>query len=65
MSWVSVVRWSLFACIVCLLVVEVVALTNREPGDTITSVIRDAVHRWPIIAVGIGVVLGHLFWSTE
>jgi len=30
---------------------------------TVTAVVRDASGRWPIIPFGVGVLVGHLFWS--
>ena len=32
---------------------------------TISVVLSSAVYRWPIIGVGIGILIGHWFWNIR
>jgi hypothetical protein len=42
---------------------DVRAACTREEGDTISEVIAEAARRRPIVAVFVGVLVGHWFWG--
>lgn len=48
-----------------LLAYDLYAAVSPEPGDTISEVIAREARRRPIIAFGLGVVVGHWFWALE
>lgn len=45
------------------LALEVWALANRKPGDTISEVTWRVIYRWPFVAFLAGFLAGHLFWN--
>jgi nitrogen fixation-related uncharacterized protein len=49
-------------CAVALLVVEFYGLWSGQQDATITDLTREAIRKYPVIALAIGVLLGHLFW---
>jgi hypothetical protein len=44
---------------------DLYAAVSPEEGDTISEVIAREARRRPIIAFGLGVVVGHWFWALE
>lgn len=44
---------------------DLYAAASPEQGDTISEVIAKESRRRPIIAFGLGVVVGHWFWALE
>jgi hypothetical protein len=48
-----------------LLAYDLYAAISPEEGDTISEVVAKEARKRPIIAVGVGVVIGHLFWALE
>lgn len=44
---------------------DLYAAVSPEQGDTISEVIAREARRRPIIAFGLGVVVGHWFWALE
>ena len=51
---VTVIVWVLW---------DVYAALNNAPNDTITHILRVYTRQHPVIPLGIGIVLGHLFWG--
>jgi hypothetical protein len=47
-----------------LTVVEIVAILNHTPGDTISEIVREKSHTWPIIPFLLGAVMAHFFWTN-
>jgi hypothetical protein len=47
-----------------LLVVEIVALANKTPGDTISEIVRSASREWPLIPFILGAIMAHFFWTN-
>lgn len=41
---------------------DLVALANGRREDTVSEILAGWVREFPILAVAIGVVIGHLFW---
>lgn len=41
---------------------DVYVASTPEPGDTISEVINGAARKRPVVAFGLGVIAGHLFW---
>ena len=48
-----------------LLAYDLYAAVSPEEGDTISEVVAREARRRPIIAFGLGVVVGHWFWALE
>jgi hypothetical protein len=48
-----------------LLAYDLYAAASPEQGDTISEVVAREARRRPIIAFGLGVVIGHWFWALE
>ncbi|HEX8352878.1 MAG TPA: hypothetical protein VF611_08265 [Pyrinomonadaceae bacterium] len=44
---------------------DLYAAASAEQGDTISEVIAKESRRRPIIAFGLGVIVGHWFWALE
>jgi hypothetical protein len=44
---------------------DLYAAASAEEGDTISEVIAREARRRPIIAFGLGVIVGHWFWALE
>jgi hypothetical protein len=44
---------------------DLYAAVSPEQGDTISEVIAREARRRPIIAFGLGVIVGHWFWALE
>jgi hypothetical protein len=44
---------------------DLYAAASAEEGDTISEVIARESRRRPIIAFGLGVIVGHWFWVLE
>ena len=44
---------------------DIYAAASPEKGDTLSEVIADAARRRPIIAFGVGVLIGHWFWALQ
>lgn len=47
------------------LALELWALANRRPGDTISEVTWRTVYRQPFVAFLMGYLMGHLTWQSE
>jgi hypothetical protein len=43
---------------------DLIPATRRGKGDTVSEVLRDAAHRYPIVAFGAGVLVWHWWWSS-
>ena len=41
---------------------DIYVASTPEPGDTISEVINGAARKRPVVAFGLGVIAGHLFW---
>lgn len=52
------------AVVVLLAGYDALAYTQGGQDATITQVVRDNNAEWPMIGVGIGVVIGHIFWGS-
>lgn len=52
----------LVATVAALLAWEVWTFRNRRPHDTISEVVQRTNRRWPIVAVLLGILIGHFFW---
>ncbi len=48
-----------------LIAYDLYAAATPEKGDTISEVIAREARRRPVIALGLGVLLGHWFWALE
>jgi hypothetical protein len=48
-----------------LLAYDLYAAASPEQGDTISEVVAKEARRRPIIAFGLGGVVGHWFWALE
>lgn len=46
-----------------LLIYDTWAMMRKGYHWTISYNLRDLANRFPVVALGIGIVLGHLFWS--
>jgi len=47
-----------------LLAYEIYAVTNSIPGDTLSEAVWN-YGQHPLIALGIGIVLGHFYWQRK
>jgi hypothetical protein len=56
---------SILGVIAALLGLEGWLLTNDEDHDTISEVIQDAVFRWPVVALFLGLLMGHWVWPVK
>ena len=63
MTWRQWVLVGIALAVLILLAAEAVALANRETGDTITDIVREAVHRWPALAFALGYLMAHFTWN--
>lgn len=63
MTWRAATILILIVMTALLVVWDILAASNKTPGDTITEVIRDVSHRWPILPFAAGLLCGHLFFS--
>ena len=52
----------LVAAALALVAYDICAAATPEEGDTISEVIAGAARKRPVIALGLGVILGHWFW---
>jgi hypothetical protein len=59
----TITGWIVFFTIVVLVIFDAFMVANGKPGDTISEVITEAAHRWPVIAFAFGLLCGHLFWG--
>lgn len=50
------------AATAALVAYDLYAAATPQEGDTISEVIAGAARRRPIIAFGVGVLMGHFFW---
>jgi hypothetical protein len=55
----------LAAVVVILVGWDIYAAFSKEKGDTISSLLLEWSSRKPVIALAIGVILGHLFWPQS
>lgn len=55
-------KWVLTGLILALLLYELVALSTKTPGATISEIVWNATHRRPILPFAVGLLCGHLFW---
>ena len=51
------------AATAALVAYDLYAAATPQQGDTISEVIAGAARRRPIIAFGMGVLMGHFFWQ--
>jgi len=62
----SLASYVLALCLVCLLgIIGVWDLTVKYLGygdETVSSIIRNWSATWPLIPLGVGMLLGHIFW---
>jgi uncharacterized membrane protein len=64
MTWRHYVLIALLVAGLILTVVEIVALINHTPGDTISEIVREKSRNWPIIPFLLGAVMAHFFWTN-
>lgn len=60
--------WCAFFLLVGILVVgawDVYALFFLPPGATVSAVVQDWSHRYPILPAIVGLVVGHIFWPVN
>ncbi len=46
-----------------LIVYELVAVFDRQQGDTISEIVWTVTTRRPIVPFALGVLMGHFFWQ--
>ena len=54
-------EWGYWVLVAGLVIYEVVALFNKQPGDTISE-IHWRLAKNPIVPFAFGLLMGHLFW---
>lgn len=55
----------LASVIVILVGWDIYAAFSKEQGDTISSLVLAWSSRKPIIALAVGIIIGHLFWPQK
>jgi len=46
-------------------IVDIAAYLDGGPDATLSSTLFELVSQWPILAVLIGIIVGHLFWPQK
>lgn len=65
MTWRRITAIVIVAAVALLIGYDVLVAVTPEPGDTISEVLRDAMHAHPVIAFALGVLCGHLVWAQR
>ncbi|HEV8674023.1 MAG TPA: hypothetical protein VGX21_08255 [Methylomirabilota bacterium] len=54
-----------WALVLGLVAYELVALANRDEGDTISEITWELTARRPLVPFTLGLLMGHFFWQRE
>jgi len=58
-----VTQWIVGGTAAALAIYDLIPAVRRGQGDTISEVLRDSGHKYPIIAFAAGLLVGH-WWFT-
>lgn len=61
----TITRWLLLLVVLLLATWTTVCMVWGLPGDTVSENVRHYCALYPLIPVGLGVVLGHFFWPLR
>jgi hypothetical protein len=59
----TVTHWVLIMTVLGLVIYDLIAASRWGVSETISNQILLLSRRWPIIPFGMGLVMGHFFWS--
>jgi hypothetical protein len=65
MNWRGTTDGLIIVALVLAITYNVAARVFGGVDSTISVAVQEACQRWPVIALGVGFVLGHIFWPVK
>jgi hypothetical protein len=65
MTWRGATDSLIIVVLVLAIAYNVAARVFGGVDATISVAVQEACGRWPVIALGVGFVLGHIFWPVK
>ena len=55
----------IFATLIAIAIFDIVIIAKKGKQESISAYIIRASHKYPLIVLLLGIILGHLFWSMR
>ncbi len=65
MQWRSATEYLIVINVIILALYDAAARLWGGNEATLSFVLQDAAYRWPMIALAVGLLCGHVFWPTR
>ena len=65
MNWRRATKIAIPVVTVAVILYDILAISRGGVDATISRVLLGWAQRWPVIPLGVGVLMGHLWWSQS